>query len=78
MTHTERCPHCVIVAMVNRTNGFGGVYLECPDCGYYEGVSRKVDPYPTKVRKVKGRDGAVRIRQDRRHPGSKYGPRRAH
>lgn len=35
------CPHCVITPMWPRTNGWGGTYLECPDCTYYESIPRK-------------------------------------
>lgn len=41
MSARELCPHCVAVPMVARTNGFGGVYIECLDCGYYDAVRRR-------------------------------------
>lgn len=73
----ERCPHCVIVPMVARTNGWGGAYLECMDCGYSESIRRQADPFPTVIRVSKYADGRTRVLKSKKQPGKKYGKRRA-
>ena len=45
----ERCPHCVFTQMVAMTNGWGGAFLTCLDCGYSDPVVRKSDPFPSRV-----------------------------
>lgn len=59
MTAYERCPHCHAV-MGAMTNGLGGAYLQCMDCGYYEAVTRKPDPVPSERVQVQYGDGRTR------------------
>jgi hypothetical protein len=48
MTQTsERCPHCVIEPMYAAVSPWGGCYLQCLGCGYYDAVTRKPDPRPS-------------------------------
>ena len=60
----ERCPHCIATPLVPRTNTWGGVYLECMDCGYYESVRKLPDPYPTpkRTRYQRGRKTPRKVR----------------
>lgn len=60
----ERCPHCV-AALAGYTNGFGGVYLQCLDCGYYEAVRQIPSPFPDRKYRATYRDGRTR---NRRYP----------
>lgn len=67
----ERCPHCH-AAMGAMTNGFGGVYLQCLDCGYYEAVTRQADPNPSPLRAKRLADGTVKLykrKADRQYMG---------
>lgn len=57
----ERCPHC-FAALAGYTNGFGGAYLQCMDCGYYESVTRKPDPVPSVKVQTRQADGYLRTR----------------
>lgn len=41
MSCAERCPHCLIVPMVAFTNGWGGCFLTCLDCGYSDPIRRR-------------------------------------
>jgi hypothetical protein len=62
MSAIERCPHC-FAALAAFTNHFGGVYLQCLDCGYYEAVTAKPDPHPDRVLQVLCADGITRTRR---------------
>lgn len=63
MSHVERCPHCLIPPMRPMTNGWGGVFLSCLDCGYSEPVMRRPDPAP--VREYIDANGKLRRRYGR-------------
>lgn len=54
MSYTERCPHCLIPPMRPMTNGFGGVFLMCLDCGYSESVKRRASDLPRVIHTVRG------------------------
>ena len=73
MTAIERCPHC-FAAMAGMTNGFGGVYLQCMDCGYYEAVRQIPSPYPDRVeRQATGKFKGHLRRRHARVPGAMVG-----
>lgn len=68
----ELCPKCVSAGserlgpgLASFTNGMGGAYLECLDCGYVERVVRIADPHPTPSKKYTRRDGYVVTRYSR-------------
>lgn len=63
------CPHCVVVPLAPRTNGFGGAYLECLDCGYYDAIQRTEAPEKDHKVLMMCADGRRRVR---------IGPNRGH
>lgn len=73
MSGIERCPHCVIPPMRPYTNGFGGAYLMCLDCGYAESITARVSPHPDRIyrgssgrmRRVKGEERPIVPRKRR-------------
>lgn len=68
----ERCPHCH-APLAGYTNGFGGCYLQCLDCGYYEGIQRVPSPYPDKIYLRREKNGTTRTRRRHAHvPNGTY------
>lgn len=64
MSAIERCPHCVVTPMRPYTNGFGGAFLTCLDCGYSDPISRKPDPFPDIV--YRSKQGRTRRRSTKK------------
>jgi hypothetical protein len=63
MTQTsERCPHCIIEPMYAAVSPWGGCYLQCLGCGYYDAIQRKPDPRPSTPTIEIHKDGYKRIR----------------
>lgn len=50
MSHgVEHCPTCLVVPMRQFTNGWGGAFLTCLDCGYSDPIRRQADPFPSEI-----------------------------